>query len=370
MPFQYHMTWSHSVRRWECRRLNRRFVVTCRQLKAQGYLPWDSPETKRETGKAANAWLKDRLREEAPARKPVERGVRCGYWTSAYLARRAGDATQGVISPSEQEGIRLAVESFRDWFGEARPIREVDGEVWQGWYDYVRAASLASETKKKRMRHVRTLLVWLVEKGAVAQFPSLITLRPRFASTREELTPPTADEVKAVLGAAPGRLKCVLLVMLNTGLNQVDVADLRRGQYADGRITRGRSKTAKKATRAVAWKLWPATIALLDRFAETEGERLLLTEKGGPWTRDEFADGKRSRTDNVASAFRHLKAPFSLKGLRAFGGDAIRRRFGKHVADHFLGHGQDPVERAYFARHQDELDEAVDWLGRELGLTP
>jgi hypothetical protein len=38
------------------------------------------------------------------------------------------------------------------------------------------------------------------------------------------------------------------------------------------------------------------------------------------------------------------------------------------VGDHFLGHGQKPVDAAYFSRDQDILDEAVAWLGAQYGI--
>ena len=46
-----------------------------------------------------------------------------------------------------------------------------------------------------------------------------------------------------------------------------------------------------------------------------------------------------------------------------------KKKFGKETADHFLGHKQGVVDSAYFAREQEDLDRAVDWLGSHLGLS-
>jgi hypothetical protein len=415
-------------------------VVSCRQLKEQGYLPVASPDTKEASRAAANEWLADQLQlEPAPEPSLLERKISWArthkpeivealqeceadgfdptaeaalaaigalggldhldaddlngllgekkvwrdrfareksadperslkHWYDAYLARRAEDAVAKVISASEYDVARMCLDDFKAWYGERRAIDDLTAETWEAWYRHVRAGSLASETKKKRIRHARSFIVWLVERGAIPNFPSLVTLKTRFVNDRKELEPPDPKAIRKVIERASGKLKAILMVMANTGMAQVDVSALRRDQYRDGRIVRSRSKTAKKNTRTVEWKLWPETVELLDRLAETSGDRLLLTDRGDTWTHDEFVNGKRSRTDNVASVYRHLKAPMTLKAFRFFGGSSIRRQFGNHVADHFLGHGQDPVERAYFARYQDELDQAVDWLRGKLGF--
>ena len=60
---------------------------------------------------------------------------------------------------------------------------------------------------------------------------------------------------------------------------------------------------------------------------------------------------------------RHLKAGVTLKQIRQTSGDMIKRQFGKPVADHFLGHGQRPVDASLLLRDQEVLDQAVAWLG-------
>lgn len=365
MPFAYAMGWNAKLRRWEKRHLGNRYVVSCRQLEAAGYLGGGTPHTKKDSGQAANTWLRDQL-AGGVRRKTVERGTRATYWRDIYLARKTADAEQGVISGSEWELIKGGLRSFVDWFGADRSVKEIDADIWESYYDFIRSSDFASETKRKRMRHARLFVVWLIEKGITPNFPSLTTMAVRFANTREELRPPTTEEIKEVLAKASPRFRTLLLVMLNTGLAQIDVSDLRRNQYDGGYITRARMKTLKKNTRSVAWKVWNVTADALAEHAEKDGEHLLLTQSGKTWVRDGFKNGKRFRTDSVSSVFSELNAGFTLKALRAWGGDSIRQKFGQHVADHFLGHGQDPVERAYFARHQAELDEAVEWLGLRL----
>ena len=75
--------------------------------------------------------------------------------------------------------------------------------------------------------------------------------------------------------------------MANTGMNQIDIANLKPSEYKDGRITRSRSKTKKQGTRVVSWKLWDTTRHLLDQYGETSGDRLFLTETKRAWVRDE-----------------------------------------------------------------------------------
>jgi hypothetical protein len=75
------------------------------------------------------------------------------------------------------------------------------------------------------------------------------------------------------------------------------------------------------------------------------------------------------RRDGINSLYRHLGFPEPLKQFRATAGSMIRKKFGKEVADHYLGYKQGVVDSAYFAREQKELDKAVEWLGSHLGLS-
>ncbi len=293
---------------------------------------------------------------------PTDRTV--GYWVDKFLAMRETEVKSGDLSVSTYESIKLCLDHFRTWLNPELPIDNLDADRWVEWYKQVQMSTISVSYKRKRFTFTRTFIAWLVEQGLIPGFASLFAKRYKFGATDKEVEPLAVEQVRSSVDAAKGILKLHLLLMLNTGMTQKDIADLKPAEYKDGRITRRRSKTAKRNTRVVSRKLWKVTRDLLDEFKQ-EGSHLLLTSTGKPWVRDELIDGKRKKTDAIRSIYRPTNPSVSLKQLRQTSGDLIMHKFGKHVADHFLAHGQAVVDAAYFSRDQKELDEAVEWLGKE-----
>lgn len=275
------------------------------------------------------------------------------------------------ISSGQYVVYRNSIRPFVAWYGD-RPVKKIDGGVWEAWYAHVLTTPqpngdpYSSESKKKFLAYPKHFLRWLVDKEVVKPFTTLADKRFGVSSDRAELETLSTEVVSAILASVTDRhLKCMLMVMLNTGMSQVDISQLTPKEYRDGRIVHGRSKTSKRNTRSVSWILWQATIDLIEE-CKCRGELLFRTSEGEPWRITEWKNGKHSLVDRAGKEFGKLKTGCTLKQFRALGGSKIRRQFGKHVADHFLGHGQNQVEAAYFAREQAELDEAVLWLGKEL----
>src|SRR5262249_41656048 len=80
----------------------------------------------------------------------------------------------------------------------------------------------------------------------------------------------TVDEVRALLKTCDGfseRTKLYLLLMVNCGMYQNDVAELRKEEvnWTKGTVTRARSKTRERQGPVVTYQLWPETFALLKK---------------------------------------------------------------------------------------------------------
>ena len=90
----------------------------------------------------------------------------------------------------------------------------------------------------------------------------------------------TKEEITRLLDKAPERTKLYLLLMLNCGMTQKDVADLVVAEvdWVSGRIIRKRSKTSlEENVPVVNYVLWPETLRLLKKFkAENSSNRVLL----------------------------------------------------------------------------------------------
>jgi integrase len=185
------------------------------------------------------------------------------------------------------------------------------------------------------------------------------------------------DEVRRLIVAAPGQLKLHLLLMINTGMTQVDISDLRPGEivWDQGRIIRKRSKTADhEHVPIVEYPLWPSTWDLFRRFGRRDGERALLTESGRTWLRDELrAEGKRSKVDAIKSNYVHLQRKTGsihpLKLFRKTSATLIEshEHYGRYVG-HFLGHApRSLADRHYAAPSRDLFDKIIMWLGENYG---
>jgi hypothetical protein len=98
----------------------------------------------------------------------------------------------------------------------------------------------------------------------------------------------------------------------------------------------------------------PETRTALESFAQSDVERLLLTSSGSSWV--------LNRKDPVASLWQNQQINTPIKRLRQASGDYLEKQFGRPLPDHSLGHGGGSVDRAYFSRQQNELDEAILWL--------
>ena len=197
------------------------------------------------------------------------------------------------------------------------------------------------------------------------------------------------DDLHEVLAAAADKTRLYMLLMLNCGMYQSDISDLHPSEVTLGkapRITRKRSKTAEhEDTPTVADPLWPATATLLKAHRSKDAERFLANDSGEPLRIDSINDsGKLRWRDAIRSAVRRTYIKINnarqkagttpmpchdLKLLRKTGADAITQNpdFGGRVADLYLGHSPRSMrEKHYSNAEQAKLDEAIQWLGKNL----
>jgi len=102
-------------------------------------------------------------------------------------------------------------------------------------------------------------------------------------------------EVKEIIEKARGQTKLHILLMLNCGMTQQDLSDLRPEEidWSAGTITRRRSKTQhNEHTPIVCYRLWRETWTLLQQHGNRTRGHALLTTTGKAWVRDEILNGK------------------------------------------------------------------------------
>src|SRR6185312_5979844 len=117
----------------------------------------------------------------------------------------------------------------------------------------------------------------LAEMKLIALLGNIRSRRFRFnhsAPTKIETF--TIEEVRQMLAVCDGfseKTKLYLLLMLNCGMYQNDIAELHRDEvnWTRGTLTRARSKTRERHGPIVTYKLWPETFALLKKHRAEEG---------------------------------------------------------------------------------------------------
>lgn len=192
----------------------------------------------------------------------------------------------------------------------------------------------------------------------------------------------TVEEVTAMLAGCDGfseRTRLYLLLMLNCGMYQNDIAELRRDEidWKAGTLSRARSKTRERGGPVVTYKLWPETFALLEKHrtghsqdAAKKDELVLTTDEGNPLVRYWLEEGKMRRYDTIQSAWTRLAA--KMGGKLRLGMKHLRKTsatlLGTHphfkfFANHFLADSpKGMADRHYVTPNQAEFFEALDWL--------
>jgi integrase len=320
-----------------------------------------------------------------PAAAP-EKTVASHYerWVSTQQALVAA----GQRSAAGVDNSRICLYYFRDFLGGQADVGVIDAPKLHNFFlwclrkveerqkDSQGKAGWSEDYAKKVFGIARAFIRWLAEQGAIDLPRNIDSKGFRFNAGVKAVQTWTVKEFQTALAAATGQLRLHLLLMANCGFTQVDISDLKDTEvdWVSGRIIRKRSKTAKhEQVPVVNYRLWPLTFELLKQY-RSGGERVLLTESGKPWVREELVNGELVKSDNIRSNYAHLvkklkgfnKPPKLLRKTAASLLDS-HPEFGRY-SQLFLGHSPRTVaDRHYISPSQERFDEAVLWLGRQLG---
>ena len=187
------------------------------------------------------------------------------------------------------------------------------------------------------------------------------------------------DEVKECLKAANDRTRLDLLLMLNCGMYQGDLSDLKHEEvdWNAGTVTRRRSKPkSHKSVPTARYRLWRETLKLLRQHRTTAGGQVLRNSNGHPLVvRSLKPDGRAQTNDSIKNAYDRLKKKTGimkpLKLRRKTSANLIRSN-GQYsgLEDLFLGHSPSSLsDKHYTAPPEDLLARAIVWVGQQYGIT-
>lgn len=329
----------------------------------------------------AAVW-EDRLKRDRAGSVPVEKTLQAlstGFLSIAERKMRAGD-----LSASEMDTARRCVGHAVEFFGAGNEAGVIDADRLEAYWHHLRglmeSGQRSREYVKKDWRYAKSFIEWLTTMGKMDPPRNLHARHHKFGGSSVVIETFTVDEVKRLVDAAPGQTKLHLLLMLNCGMYQGDISDLRKDEVdlKNGTISRQRSKTRRHGDKVptVTYRLWPCTLALLRRYVpESKDPILALTTRAGKsWVEPGMKGEKFTRRDGIKSNFAHIQRRLKItKPLKVFRKTSAtmldsNSEYARY-AQFFLGHaGRTTAEIHYLNRGGQSFDDAVDWLRRQYGF--
>jgi integrase len=233
-------------------------------------------------------------------------------------------------------------------------------------------------TAREYFRTIQQFLGWAGESDLL-EIPR--NLRSRSFSFRVIRPAPsiwTPDQFQWALFHLDTRLRACFLLAANCAMYSLEVANLtpQEVDWTGGRITRRRGKTGHhESVPTVQYPLWATT---LDHIQRTRGEALVVPSANGlPLTCSQMDENGLHRKDYIYLAWWRLRGRIgmggrSLKEIRKTGASLLGSHpIYRQVAPLYLGHAPSTMaDRHYVQAPQTLLDEAIGWLGRQLGQVP
>jgi integrase len=431
MAKKMHMTWVPESRRWRKLYKGKWYAISCRQLlcedtkeaswkaandwwaRTQAEVDNRPIETTEETRKANafKVWsmVQDWGQLDEPSReKIVDSLIGAGQYEkikaqAATVVEAAVKATppdrtmqaqveswrqllQGVcqsgqMSEGRYDGYRRNIGKFTAWIGPETAIDAIDEARLEAFFNYL-SQKVGEEVYSPAYAHTllmtaKQFISRLAEMKLIPLPGNIRSRRFRFNhSVATKIETFTIEEVRSLLATCDGfseRTKLYLLLMLNCGMYQNDIAELLQHEvnWSKGILTRARSKTRERNGPVVSYKLWPETFALLKAHRAKEGELALTTDEGKPLVRFWLEGGTARRYDVIHSAWTRLTAKLKVKKIR-LAMKHLRKTsaslLGQHphfkfYANHFLADSpRTMADRHYVVPSNEEFFQALDWL--------
>lgn len=306
----------------------------------------------------------DQIQE--PERTPQNATV--GYWRDTYLKSKR---TDGGRKTGRFDNLRRSIRKLVASIGEDQPVTALG---WEAWDKFTSGLKLAESTKRDTISDCREFCRYLERRKIIPEVGNKMETKSKVRS--KAIQHFTLEELKDLHSTAEGMLRTFFLLFMNCGFRQIDVATLTPQMVKNGYIIRQRAKTEGSDAPTVAWKLWPETLAAINKYGSKSG-LLFQYEPGRTWVLESSGnDGQRKRDDVYR---RELWKPFAKIHKPRLTSDAIRASCAnllKTDSDHtnqlsvqikYLGQAPSGVAlKHYIDPTQQELDDAVMFLHSRL----
>jgi integrase len=308
---------------------------------------------------------------------PAEKTL--GHWRDKFLERK-----RPGVSKTRFGHYQRQLETFVAHAGGPNAdVASLNEQTLESFY-VVCSTQAAEKVRKGKYPHwqkntfskAKAFLKYLVSLRKIEPLRNLDNAFP-IDGVPEEPEPWTLDEIHEAFRLACPRMRLYMLLALNCGMGQGEIAVLQSKEvdYEAGTISRYRFKTRKSKKKwKVTYKLWPITLELLRQF-DTGGETVLLSERGNkPLWREGRRDLITQKFNGVREKMRETRPEFdrTFYMLRGTAGSMIQAEYSKDLADMFLAHtpDRDDVTLLNYTGNasQPKLTKAIAWLGEKLGI--
>ena len=278
------------------------------------------------------------------------------------------------------------IDYFRKWADDTKPLTTINEQFLFDFYNH-----LASEISGGRMKMGYAHQILLYTKSFVRRQWELRRIElPRNIGSRDlsiqvpqqAISVLTLEEIQAFYGRATSLLKTCILLSLNCGFNQVDIATLKHTEvdWDKGTITKKRIKTGGyDNVPTITWKLWATTFDALKKHRSKHPDLVLLGRSG----QELMLGGGLERIDVIGKMWRWVrnalrkqkkdkayKPPYKLLRKTASTMLGSHATYGRY-AQYFLAHAPGNVaDRNYVKPSQTQFDDAITWLGGQFGFCP
>jgi integrase len=301
----------------------------------------------------------------------------------AWVRNQHSRHVAGKISAGRYDAYDRNVGVFVEWIRPGTDISEITAHRLRDYYDWlcqqIGAGRFSPAYSRSLFNATKNFVSRIAELGLIP-LPGNIRSRDfSFDDSPQEIEYFTRTEIRSLCAECDKtspRTKLFLLLMLNCGMYQSDIADLKPSEVdlERGVITRRRSKRRKQGLK-VTYKLWPETMELLRTFGSFEGELVLTSEEGNPLVSYRVPEGGFERYDLIGHAYNIIRkragVAKSIKVFRKTSANTLdQHRVYRSFCPYFLAHAPRTVtEISYVGTPPEELFfEAIDWLREELFL--
>jgi integrase len=344
-------------------------------------------------GKDHTTVIEDREKSAARMKQATASDLTARHLADEYTRRLLRKAESGRMSYGNYGQAKSALDLFVAFFGAVRSLEHLSEKAVRDYTEHleqrIAAEDLSRNTAHRYQQQFRTWIDYLVENypDDIPRPKNLRSKSQLIPKQRKEPDPFTVEEVTLLLKHAVPRTRLFLLLMLNCGMYQGDIADLTPAEidWQAGRVVRARSKTKRQAETngatqpvKVNWLLWRTTWELFQQFAHRDGF-CFRTEGGGRLVTQKTS----TRNDAVRSAYSRLVAKLkrkrllpekwnkTLKVLRKTGANLLEKAENPIYAQYYnLYLSSSVAKQSYLTSGEPvpSFDLAVGWLGKQMGI--